>query len=75
MTAFLENVNRGMETVRFDITCEIDEDLFMAVTFESDRGDDIEFQTASVDDIEEFFRQVDEAKADYERLKAQRNGG
>jgi hypothetical protein len=71
VTAFLENVNRGMEQVRFDITCEVDEDLFMAVTFESDDGETLEFQTADRSDIEEFFRQVEEAKKDYERLKGQ----
>jgi hypothetical protein len=70
MTAFLENVNYGSEQVRFDITCEVDETLFMAVMFESDDGKTIEFQTDSHEDIEEFFRQVEEAKKDYYRLKA-----
>jgi hypothetical protein len=70
VTAFLENVNRGMESVGFDITCEVDEDLFMAVMFENEAGETIEFQTANHDDIEEFFRQVEEAKKDFYRLKA-----
>jgi hypothetical protein len=70
MTAFLENVNYGSEQVRFDITCEVDETLFMAVMFENEAGETIEFQSDSHADIEEFFRQVEEAKKDYYRLKA-----
>ena len=76
MTAFMENINRGMDQVEFDISVEVDEELFMEIRFEStEHGDAIEIQTASVADMEEFFRQVDKAKEDFMRLKAQQNGG
>lgn len=67
MTAFMLHVQSG-DDFGFEPVVEKDETVFLALPFESEDGREIEFQSANPTDIEEFFRLVAKAKAEYERL-------
>lgn len=71
MSAIMHNIGDGSD-YRFEVTCERDEVIFVAATFEDENGDEIEFQTDNDAEIREFFHQVDRAKADYERLTGEK---
>jgi len=67
MSATMMNVSNGV-LYQFEATCEKDEAVFVAVVFEDENENTIEFQTDTPANIEEFFYQVGKAKAEYERL-------
>lgn len=67
MSATMMNVSSGA-LYQFEAVCERDETVFVAVLFEDEDENTIEFQTDTPANIEEFFFQVGKAKADYERL-------
>lgn len=70
MTSFFINAENG-DDLECQVTCEQDETVFLAVVFDKSNaaGDSVfEGQATNEDDIIEFFRQVGEAKKDFERL-------
>ena len=76
MTAFMNDNAKGT-ALECEVTCENDEGIFLAVTFSKADATGTEVLEAIADndsDIEEFFHLVDQAKADYKRLKTE-NGG
>lgn len=69
MTAFMLNASHGGDFA-FDMTAEVDEVPFIAITFEPEGNDQsVEFQTSNPTDVEEFFRIVDLAKAEWQKIK------
>jgi hypothetical protein len=73
MAAFFEANRVGDPDIMLDMTVDRDGDTFLSVTATTrdDSQEVFDYFTASPEEIEEFFRVVDTAKRDWERLKAE----